>query len=315
MVVGGRDGHHAGGAHVPDGAGGHDAALTDHQPGQRGGRAQGSGIGQGDRRARVVVGTEASVPGAGHQLLVAGMERGELHVLCSLDDRHHQEAATVRPLDVHRQPEVDGPRIDDVGFAPDVRERSRHARLLPGGAGDRVPDQVGEADLARRDELVQLASSRLEDLGRDVPERRGGGNRERGRHVGRQPGGGPAERGGARRRLLGLLRGGRRLRWADRFKPPQPGVEQAPPLGLDAGRIGSVLLVDRCDVARVQPFEGVVERLVDRGAAVAVVGGHAVRIEAAAVAGGVYRSATIPNGSRHHDRSHLARSDPRRAVR
>ena len=33
----------------------------------------------------------------------------------------------------------------------------------------------------------------------------------------------------------------------------EPRVEQAPPLRFDAGRIGSILLVDRRDVARVQP--------------------------------------------------------------
>ncbi len=145
MVVGRCEGHHSRVADVPDRAGGHDAPLSGHQSRDRGRGPQRARVGEGHGRAHVVVGAQAAVPRAGHQLLVSRVESREIQALRAADDRHDQEAAAVGPLHVHGQAQVDGTRVDDVRGPADLGERAGHARLLRRGAGEGEPDEVGEA--------------------------------------------------------------------------------------------------------------------------------------------------------------------------
>ena len=135
---------------VADRADRDDAALAGHEPRHRGDRAEPAGVGERHRGAGEVVGHEAVGARLLDQRLVGGVERGEVHRLGALDDRHHEPAAAVLPLHVHRQAERDALGLHPVRRPVVHDEGVAHDRVLLGGLHQRVGDQVGEGDLLRR---------------------------------------------------------------------------------------------------------------------------------------------------------------------
>ena len=215
VVVGRRDRHPPIGRDASDRAGGDDRALVRHQPWHARGGPKRPRVGERDRRAGHVVDAELAAARRLDELLVAGVECGEVHAVGALDDRDDQEAAPVATLDVDRQAQVDGAGVDPERLPIRIGEVVAHRALLAGRLHDRPADQVGEAHLARRDLVVQLLASRLERRDVELAEARRGRHRQAGRHVLRQPRGRPLDRGRSsrdrwrRRRRRCLVSGGR----------------------------------------------------------------------------------------------------------
>ena len=199
VVVGRRERHAPIAAHAADGAGGDDRSLVGHEARHAGGGAERARVGQGDGGAREVIRRQLVAAGLLDQLLVAREERGEVHRVGGLDDRHHQEARSVLALDVHGQPQVDAAGVDPVGLTLDLGEVVAHRALLGYGPHDRPADEMGEAHLARGDLLIELPASGLQHRHVDLAEAGGGRDAQAGDHVLRQPRGRALDR----RRALG----------------------------------------------------------------------------------------------------------------
>ena len=104
-----------------------------------------------------------------------------------------------------------------------------HPDVVGDGADDGVADQVGEADLAAAgasEVAVDDTSVDLEELGGDLPERRGRRDVEAGRHVGDDPGSDTADR---LARELGV--GGRRSACSRPLAVVTGAVDGAGPAG------------------------------------------------------------------------------------
>ena len=179
---------------------------------------------------------------------------------------HQQRAAAVALLDVDGEAEAEVLVAHDVGLAVGALGVGRvHHR---GGAGDGlddgVADDVGEADLpgpgAAQVAVDDLAVD-LEQLGRDLAERRRRRHREAGLHVGDDAGRGTAQRragrlgrGGSccRRRRCGRSRSsGCRCGGGGQAATGGRGgavvLEEVAPALADGVRVGEVLLVHLVD--------------------------------------------------------------------
>ncbi len=143
VVVGGRHRHHLRDAErldllgrgmcplnrVGDRAGGDDRALSRHQPRHGRDGPEPAGVGEGDVRALEVVGGELVLARLGDQVLVVGMEAGEVEAARALDRRHHQRALALA-LDVHGDPEAHPPGLDDERLSISLDEGAPHHREL-----------------------------------------------------------------------------------------------------------------------------------------------------------------------------------------
>ncbi len=166
---------------VADRAGGDDRALAVHQARYRGDRAEAAGVGERDVGALQVVGGERVGARLLDERVVGAEEALEGHVGGVLDHRHHQRAAAVLLLHVHREAEVHLSVADAVGPPVDLGEVVRHHRHVGCRARDRVGDQVGERHLASR--RLQLAPASVERGDGERAEAGGGGDRARLVHV------------------------------------------------------------------------------------------------------------------------------------
>ena len=186
---------------VGEGAAGDDRPLAAHQAGDRGDGAQAARVGQRDVGPGEVVGHQLVLAGLGDQVLVVGVEAGEVEPVGALDAGDHQAARAVLALDVDGDAEVDGAGVDDEGLAVALLIGAGHRAPLLGGLDDRPGDQVGERELhaallERRVEDLALGVDRVD---RDGAEGGRGGDRaalvhRRGEHAG----------GAAQRSRLGL---------------------------------------------------------------------------------------------------------------
>ena len=176
-----------------------DGARALHQTRHRVHRADATGVGQRDRRARVVLERQLVVARLLDHLFVRGPELRERHRLGALDRRHDERARTVGLLQVDGEAEVDVPRLVQDGLALLVdREGSVHLRHDAQRLDDGVADDVGEAHLA----AAAAGEVRVDDdavvdqrLRRDGADRRRGRDLDRGLHVLHDLGGDALERG------------------------------------------------------------------------------------------------------------------------
>ena len=97
---------------VGDRAGGDDRALALHQPRHRGDGADPAGVGERDVRALEVVRGQLVLAGLVDQVLVVGVEGGEVEAVGALDRGHHQAVRAVLALDVDGDAEVDRAALD-----------------------------------------------------------------------------------------------------------------------------------------------------------------------------------------------------------
>ena len=191
---------------VGDRADGDDRALARHEARHRGDRADAAWVGQRDVRALEVVGGELVLPRLRDQVLVIGVEAGEVERVGAADARHHERARAVLALDVHGDAEVHPGTDRDPRLVVVLGVGAGHHVVLGRRAHDRPCDQVRERDLEAL--LLELGVDRL-SLG---VERVDGKRPERGRrrhlaalvHQVRERPGGAAERlllalGGCRR--------------------------------------------------------------------------------------------------------------------
>ena len=132
---------------VGERAAGDDRPLAGHQSRHRGDGAEPAGVGERDVGALEVVRRELVLAGLGDQVLVGGVEGGEVERPRGLHAGHHQAARAVLALDVDRDPEVDVAGLDHVRLAVDLGVRAPHHRPLAGRLDDRPGDQVRERDL------------------------------------------------------------------------------------------------------------------------------------------------------------------------
>ena len=191
---------------VGDRAGRDDRALAAGQAGDRGDGAEAAGVGEGDVGPLEVVGGELALPRLGDQILVAGVEGGEVEPVGALDRGDHEAVGAVLALDVDRDAEVDRGRLDRERLAVALLEDAGHHRPLLRRLHDRPGDQVGEGDLhaALPEDAVQRLALGVQRVDRDRAEGGGGGHRaalvhRRGEH----------RRGAAQRLRLALGRSGR----------------------------------------------------------------------------------------------------------
>ena len=108
---------------VGDRAGGDDRALPVHQARHRGDGADPARVGQRDVGALEVVGGELALARLGDQVLVVGVEAGEVEALGALDRGHHQAVRAVLALDVDGDPEVDRAALDRERLAVALARR------------------------------------------------------------------------------------------------------------------------------------------------------------------------------------------------
>ena len=188
-------------------AAGDDRALPAHQARHRGDGAEPAGVGEADVRPLEVVRGEVVLPCLGDQLLVVGVEAGEVELVRRLDAGHEQRALPLA-LDVDGDAEIYPRRLDHGGLAVGLGIGAAHHRPLLGGLDDRPGDQVGEAHLHAPllQNLVECPSLGVQRVDGELAER--GGRRDRPALVHRPGEGG---RGAAQRLCLSLGGGGRRL--------------------------------------------------------------------------------------------------------
>ena len=144
VVVGARDRHDLGPRDIADRARGDDRALAFHQARHGGDGADRPRVRQRDRAAGEIIGEELVGACLLDQRLVRLVERGEVHPLGVLDDRHHEPAAAVLALDVDGEAQPDALRCRTVRFAVDFLKRMGHHRELFDGLDDREGNQVRE---------------------------------------------------------------------------------------------------------------------------------------------------------------------------
>ena len=216
MVVGGGDRHHLAEAQLgqharvrrlepgriaerpdPD-----DGALAGHQARHGLHRAERSGVGQGHGRAGEVVGADFVGVDLADEVLVGQDEGAEVEGIGVLDARDEQRAAPVALLLVDGEAQPDVLVVDDarlsLAAAIGHEGRVQHGYVVQ-GADDRVPDDVGEADLRPRGPgqlVVQDQAVDLEEAGRHRPHAGRRGHGQAGFHVGHDARGRTAQRGG-----------------------------------------------------------------------------------------------------------------------
>ena len=125
-----------------------DRALPAHQPRHRVHRADRARVRQRDRHAGEVLGGQLPVAGPPDDVLVGGDELPEAHGLAALDGRHDQLPTAVFALQVDGQAQIGVGGVTDVWLAVHLGEVPVHVREPLDRLHDRVPEQVGERDLA-----------------------------------------------------------------------------------------------------------------------------------------------------------------------
>ncbi len=195
------------GGGIGDGADGDDAPLARHQARHRGDRSDAARVGQRHSGAREGIRQQLVAARLLHQRLVGGMKLGEALGLGIADHRHHQAAAAVLALHVHRDAQVHGPALDPVRSAVHLQVGGGHDRQPLGGAGEGVPDQMGEGHLLAAaggaEGTVELTAAGLQQRDGEFTKRGGGGNGPAVVHVADEPGG----RSGDGRGVRGQRRG------------------------------------------------------------------------------------------------------------
>ncbi len=187
---------------IADRADGDDAPLSRHEPRHAGDGAESAGVGERHGGTGEVVRHQTIGAGLLDQRLVCGVERGEIQGLGALDHRHHEPAAPVLPLDIHRQAQRDPLGLDPERRAVLSGERMAHHGMALGRLDERVGDEVGEGDFLPAagglEGGVDPPPPLFEGGDRHYPE--GGGRRHRQAllHVGQELGGGALDRRGAR---------------------------------------------------------------------------------------------------------------------
>ena len=207
VVVGARHRHHLGDAELPelgrvdlrepgrvaDRSRGDDRALARHQPRHRSDGADAARVGERDVGALVALGRQRVVARAGHRLVIAGGEAGEVELVGVVDHRHDQRARAVLALHVHGQPEAHALGDHALRLAVKLGVGVGHHRHVAGGLDDRPRDQVREGELLAR--VLEHAAARVELVHRQRAEAGGRGNRaalvheahERGRRAADRP--------------------------------------------------------------------------------------------------------------------------------
>ncbi len=152
-----------------------DDALALHQPRHALDGADGAGVGEADVGALEVLDGELVGPDLADELFVGAEEPGEVHAVGFADDRDDERACAVALGDVDGEAEVDRLVALEAGLAVVAMDEGvAHVGDGVGdGSHDGVPDEVGEADLARaaaRAVAVDHLAVDLEQLGRDLPE-------------------------------------------------------------------------------------------------------------------------------------------------
>ncbi len=264
-----------------------DAPLARHQPGDRSRRTQAARIGKRDGGALERVREQLVGARPFHQRLIGLMELREAHGFGAMDHRHQQASAAILALDVHRQTEVDRPGAHSIRHAVGQDVGRGHDRVLLGRQRDGVTDQMSEGDLlgtpGRLERVIQLPAPGLQQGHRQLPEGRGGRDRETLGHVAGETCGGALDLDGARRErwvfrwLSGrsLDRGGGRLDrsggyrcfWgadlSSRFAiglsvyADDSALEEPPPFGRHRVGVAEELLVERLGEPGVGGFEDV----------------------------------------------------------
>ena len=173
-----------------------DDALAGHQPGHRVDGADRARVGDGRGGALEVVDRELAHPRPAHDVLVAGPEQAEVHLLRRLDVRHQQLPGAVGGLHVDGQAQVDVLGPGHGGLAVLLGVGVVHLRQRLERLDHRVPDQVGERHLA----AAAAAQVVVDDdpvihqqLGRHRTDAGGRGHGQAGRHVGDGAGRGAAQ--------------------------------------------------------------------------------------------------------------------------
>ncbi len=249
---------------VGDRAGRDDRALADHQARHRGDRPDPARVGQGERRAGLLLDRELAVARLDDEVLVGRAEAREVELVGVLDHRHDQEARAVFLLRVDRQAEVD-PGLDPLRLAVAAPERGRDGRDLARRAGQREGDDVGERDLLgaalRLERGVELGPARFERADVQGPERGRDRDGQRLLHVGGQ--------GRDRALEVGHLGLGRRGRVLDRGPGPPRRASAAAEGDLARGdRALDVLAQDQAVGARAGQLGGVDVEPLDQPAGV-----------------------------------------------
>ena len=108
---------------VADGAGGHDRALSGHEPRHAGHGADAARVRERDVRALVGVGLKRVVARAHDQLVVAGDEVREAELAGVAQHGHDQRAGAVLALDVDGEAEADGRRASRAAACRPARRR------------------------------------------------------------------------------------------------------------------------------------------------------------------------------------------------
>ena len=179
-----------------------DGALAGHQARHGLHRAERPGVGQGHGRAGEVVGADFVGVDLADEVLVGQDEGAEVERVGVLDARHEQRAAPVALLLVDGEAQPHVLVVDDarLSLAAAIGHEGRVQRgHVVQGADDRVPDDVGEADLRPRGPgqlVVQDQAVDLEEAGRHRPHAGRRGHGQAGFHVGHDARGRTAQRGG-----------------------------------------------------------------------------------------------------------------------
>ena len=170
---------------VTDCADADDQTLTLHQPGDAHRRPDGSGVGEGDRGPREVVGFELVGSNLTDQVFVGGEEPGEIQLVCVLDVGNDEDT-TVSPFHIHRETEVHVLAPDHMRSTIDLGISRLHTRTRFDPFEDRPADDVREGNLppaGARQIAVDDPAVLFQQLRRHPSDRRGGGDSERSLHV------------------------------------------------------------------------------------------------------------------------------------
>ena len=121
-----------------------DAGLAAHQARNRVLGSNTARVRQRNRVAGVIIGSESSLTGALHHVLVGDQEISEAHVLGSLDSRHHKTAGPIGLRHIDRDTQVDVGWVNCNGFALNLVVEDVLAGELLESPDHRPGDEVGE---------------------------------------------------------------------------------------------------------------------------------------------------------------------------
>ena len=248
---------------IVDGADRDDAPLARHQPRDRRNRPKAARIGQRHGGASKIVRHQLVGASLLDQGFVHPVEPGEVQSLRVLEHRDDQAPTAVFAFGVNGNPEIDALGVDPMRHPIGHGEGVGHHRMGGRRSNQGVADQVGKRELLgpsrglRRG--VEFGPAGLQRSNRDLPECRGGRNRQTFVHVDDQPGCRTFQRLAARHRRgpIGCLGTGGRGSHDRRALTDSAAVEELPPFGSHAGRILEVILVDRLRKAGVGGFEDI----------------------------------------------------------